>query len=107
MHHKKKTMKTKTQNSESGLKSRSEQLSTAKRELARINFARRRVNRSLETEKLLALLRREAPRFFGLAEVVGKWVWIRFELKHPNEVTRVLAELGFHWNRSRQRRSRI
>jgi len=50
---------------------------------------------------LLALLRRETPRFFELA-IVGKWAWIQFAEKQPNEVTRVLAELGFHWNRARQ-----
>ena len=95
-------MKTKTQNSESGLKNRSEQLNTAKTGLARINLARRRVNRSLDTESLLAVLRGSAPRFFELAEVVGKWVWIQFAEKQSNEITRVLAELGFHWYRSRQ-----
>ena len=51
---------------------------------------------------MLALLRTEAPRFFELAEVVGKWVWIQFERKQPSEVTSVLAELGFHWNNTRQ-----
>ena len=95
-------MKTKTQNSELGLKNRSEQLSTAESGLAHISFARRRVNRSLDTETLLAVLRGSAPRFFELAEVVDKWVWIQFATKQPNEITRVLAELGFHWNRVRQ-----
>lgn len=84
------------------LKSRSEQLNTAKTGLPRINFARRRVNRSLDTESLLAMLRSRAPRFFDLAEVVGKWVWIQFADKQPVEVTGALAELGFHWNRARQ-----
>ena len=95
-------MKTKTQYSESGLKNRSEQLSTAKTGLARINLARRRVNRSLDTETLLAVLRGSAPRFFEPAEVVGQWVWIQFADKQSNEITHVLAELGFHWNRARQ-----
>jgi hypothetical protein len=67
-----------------------------------IDFARRRANRQLRTQDLLALLRTEAPRFYELAEVVGKWVWIQFTDKQPPEVTRVLAELGFHWNNKRQ-----
>jgi hypothetical protein len=95
-------MKTNTNKKQSGLKSRSEQLSTAKTSLARINFARRRVNRSLDTETLLAVLRGSAPRFFELAEVVGRWVWIQFAEKQPREVTSRLAELGFHWNNARQ-----
>lgn len=68
----------------------------------KINTARRRANRALNTERLLALLRRETPKFFELAEVVGKWVWIQFDGKQPVTVTAVLSELGFHWNNKRQ-----
>src|SRR5271165_6366831 len=94
-------MKTNTnKNQKSGLKSRPEQLSTDNR--PKIDMALRRANRKLETEKLLALLRSEAPRFFEVAEVVGKWVWIQFSDKQPPTITRVLAELGFHWNNARQ-----
>jgi len=69
---------------------------------AKINTARRQANRNLNTDKLLALLRSETPNFFDIAEVVGKWVWIQFSDKQPPTVTRVLAELGFHWNNTRQ-----
>ena len=69
---------------------------------AKIDFTRRNANRNLNTEKLLALLRRETPKFFELAEVVGKWVWIQFDGKQPPTVTAVLSELGFHWNNKRQ-----
>ena len=69
---------------------------------APINFARRNANRVLNTDRVLALLRREAPKFFELAEVVGKWVWIQFAEKQPPTVTAVLSELGFHWNHQRQ-----
>ena len=51
---------------------------------------------------MLALLRIKSPSFFELAEVVGKWVWIHFSDKQPPTVTRVSAELGFHWNNTRQ-----
>jgi hypothetical protein len=67
-----------------------------------INLARRRANRELPTEKVLSLLQKEAPRFFELAEVVGKWVWVQFTEKQPREITSRLAELGFHWNNKRQ-----
>jgi len=94
-------MKTNTnKNQKSELKSRPEQLSTGER--PKINLELRRANRKLETDKLLALLRSETPNFFDLAEVVGKWVWIQFSDKQPPTVTRVLAELGFHWNNTRQ-----
>ena len=65
-------------------------------------MARRNANRVLGTDALLALLRKETPNFFELAEVVGKWVWIQFAEKQPPTVTSVLAELGFHWNHKRQ-----
>ena len=97
-------MKTKIQQLK-GLKSRSEQLSTektAENPLIPIDFERRQANRRLSRDRLLALLRSEAPRFFEPAEVVGKWVWIRFGEKQPREVTAHLAELGFHWNGDRQ-----
>jgi hypothetical protein len=122
-----KTMKTKKQSTK-GLKSRSEQFCAEKpveskpvetsvaeqptlagveperKEDGRlpIDLERRRANRKLPTEKLLGLLRSEAPRFFEVAEIVGKWVWVQFGEKQPREVTAVLAQLGFHWNNKRQ-----
>ena len=94
-------MKTNTnKNQKSEAQSRPEQLSTNNR--PQINLELRRANRALETEKLLALLRNQTPRFFELAEVVGKWVWIQFTDKQPPSITCILAELGFHWNRKRQ-----
>jgi hypothetical protein len=84
----------------SGLKNRPEPLSRASQR--RIDFIRRKANRSLDTHKLLTLLQSNAPRFFDLAEVVGHWVWIQFTDKQPAAITRVLAELGFHWNKARQ-----
>jgi hypothetical protein len=104
-------MKTNTKNTnknqKSGLLIRPEQSSTEPetsktKQLPRISLKRRFANRALATDKLLALLRSEAPRFFEVAEVVGKWVWIQFDGKQPSDVTRVLAELGFHWNNTRQ-----
>ena len=98
---KKKTMKTnKDKNSKSELQNRPEPLSTAKQR--QIDFRRRAANRSLDTERLLTVLQSETPKFFEIAEVVGKWVWIQFADKQPVAVTRVLAELGFHWNNVRK-----
>ncbi len=67
-----------------------------------IDFAKRQTNRQLGTKDLLALLRTEAPRFYELAEIVGKWVWIQFPQKQPSTITARLAEFGFHWNNKRQ-----
>jgi len=95
-------MKTNTNKNQIKAQSRPEQLSTSTGNRPKINLELRRANRALDTEKLLALLRSQTPRFFELAEVVGKWVWIQFTEKQPAEVTAVLAELGFHWNNARQ-----
>jgi hypothetical protein len=96
---------TKKQNQKTGLLIRPEQLTTkqqTKTVLPKISMKRRYANRALNTDGLLALLRSQTPSFFELAEVVGKWVWIQFDGKQPSTVTRVLAELGFHWNNTRQ-----
>ena len=99
---KKKLMKNKIK-SEAAAPANADQLSSMRGDSrAKIDFTRRNTNRTLNTEKLLALLRSEAPRFFEIAEVVGKWVWIQFDRKQPVTVTAVLSELGFHWNKSRQ-----
>ena len=95
-------MKTNTNKNQNKAQSRPEQLSTSTGNRPKINLELRRANRQLETEKLLSLLRSETPNFFDIAEVVGKWVWIQFSDKQQPTVTRVLAELGFHWNNKRQ-----
>ncbi|MBC7852510.1 MAG: hypothetical protein IAF94_03655 [Pirellulaceae bacterium] len=68
----------------------------------KIDLQKRATNRQLSTSQLLALLRAEAPRFFDIAEIVGKWVWIQFQDKQPREITAQLAQFGFHWNNKRQ-----
>lgn len=93
-------MKTTSQNTMKGLPSRPEQLSTKGNR--KFDGNRRKENRSLSTDKLLVLLRTEAPRLYEAAEVVGKWVWLQFPDKQPRTVTGLLAELGFHWNRARK-----
>jgi hypothetical protein len=98
---KKKLMKNKFK-SEAAAPANAVQQSSTRAERVKINTIRRHANRALNTEKLLALLRRETPKFFELAEVVGKWVWIQFDGKQPVTVTAVLSELGFHWNNTRQ-----
>jgi hypothetical protein len=93
-------MKTKSNKNQIKAQSRPEQLNT--KQLPKIDLALRRTNRALNTENLLALLQKEMPKFFELAEVIGKWVWIQFAEKQPTEITMVLSQFGFHWNNTRQ-----
>jgi hypothetical protein len=94
-------MKTKT-NSDSRLQNRTAQSSGKATPLPKIDFKRRFQNRGLSTEKDLDMLYHETPRFWELAQVVGKWVWIQFDGKQPSQITAALSELGFHWNKKRQ-----
>lgn len=35
------------------------------------------------------------------ARVVGKWVWIEFDSKPPEEIRQALKDFGFRWSRRR------
>jgi hypothetical protein len=108
-------MKTNTKN-QIGLKSRSAQFSSTntpetqsavapvekKDNRLPIDAEARKKNRTLPTPKVLELLKSSNPGLFNLAEVVGKWVWIQFRETPAPELRRILAQLGFHWNRERQ-----
>ena len=118
-------MKTKSlKQNQSGLKNRSEQLSTAAAEAPAqsasapapaekkdtrlpIDAAARKKNRTLPTPKVLNALLSTLPDVYRLAEVVGGrpdsgWVWVRFTEQPAPEIRQQLAQLGFHWNRERQ-----
>jgi hypothetical protein len=88
-------MKTQTQNTDSGLGSRSAQLS-------KIDSKQRLQNRTLPTPTVLNSLLTTLPDVYGLAEVVGKWVWVQFQTTPAAGIRQQLAQLGFHWNRQRQ-----
>ena len=67
-----------------------------------IDTEARKKNRTLPTEKVLALLQQQDRRLWELAEVVGKWIWVSFSEQPAPTVRQTLAQLGFHWNRERQ-----
>ena len=67
-----------------------------------IDSEARKQNRTLPTDKVLALLRTVNPDLFNLAEVVGKWIWVQFKEQPAASLRQQLAQLGFHWNRERQ-----
>jgi hypothetical protein len=92
-------MKTYT-NSDSRLQNRTAQRNSG--QLHPIDFRQRFYNRRLSTPRVLDMLYHDAPRFWELCQVVGKWVWIEFGQKQPRYVTAELVQLGFHWNRKRQ-----
>src|SRR5882672_11333732 len=53
------------------------------------------------TLALLGRLKTEMPEIWGQAEVVGRWVWLEFNVAPEKSVRGKLRELGFHWNRTR------
>ncbi len=106
-------MKTTSQKTGSGLKSRSAQLSSSSTPAAQsavekkdsrlpIDTEARKKNRTLPTPKVLELLKTSNPGLFNLAEVVGKWIWVQFKEQPAATLRQQLAQLGFHWNRERQ-----
>jgi hypothetical protein len=90
-------MKTNTQNQKSGLKSRPEQLNTAKQ----TDNAKHNANRELPTNIVLEFLRKQLPQQYELAEVVGKWIWLDFTPYRQRLAANALWRLGFHWNQRR------
>jgi len=113
---KKKTMKTTSQKKSNWLPQESKQSQQAAPQAQAIDTAdtekqdtrlpidaeTRKKNRTLPTEKVLALLQQQDRRLWELAEVVGKWIWVSFSEQPAPTVRQTLAQLGFHWNRTRQ-----
>ena len=57
---------------------------------------------SLPTLDLLERLGREMPEVFEQAQVVGKWVWLEFNVAPVKAIREKLRQLGFHWNAGRK-----
>ena len=120
-------MKTTSQKNTKGLLSKSAQLSSTdtntapvaqtvavktdscdgRGNLPPIDTEARKKNRTLPTDKVLAMLQQQDRRLWELAEVVGGrpdsgWIWVSFSEQPAPTVRQTLAQLGFHWNRTRQ-----
>ena len=54
------------------------------------------------TLDLLDRLKSEMPEIWGQAQVVGKWVWLEFNVPPLKEIRARLKTLGFHWNGQRK-----
>jgi DNA repair protein RadC len=54
------------------------------------------------TLALLGKLKDEMPELWQQAQVVGKWVWLEFNVPPLKEIRAKLKELGFHWNGQRK-----
>jgi DNA repair protein RadC len=54
------------------------------------------------TVALLDRLKDEMPEIWDQALVVGKWVWLEFNIPPAEMVRSKLKTLGFHWNRMRR-----
>ena len=54
------------------------------------------------TLALLDKLKTELPEIWGEAQVVGRWVWLEFNVPPMREVRSNLKRLGFHWNGQRK-----
>jgi len=54
------------------------------------------------TLALLDRLKTDMPEIWGQAQVVGRWVWLEFNVPPLEAVRGKLKQLGFHWNRARR-----
>ena len=54
------------------------------------------------TMALLDRMKRELPEIWSQAHVVGKWVWLEFNVPPLQEIRGKLKDLGFHWNSGRK-----
>jgi len=54
------------------------------------------------TLALLDRMKAQVPELWSQANVVGKWVWLEFNIPPIQEVRRQLKRLGFHWNGGRK-----
>jgi DNA repair protein RadC len=54
------------------------------------------------TLALLGRLKSEMPEIWSQAQVVGKWVWLEFNVPPLAQIRTKLKELGFHWNAIRK-----
>jgi DNA repair protein RadC len=54
------------------------------------------------TLSLLDRLKTEMPEIWTQAQVVGKWVWLEFNVPPVGKIRENLKKLGFHWNGQRK-----
>ena len=54
------------------------------------------------TLALLDRMKSEMPEIWNQAQVVGKWVWLEFNIPPLKEIRARLKKLGFHWNAGRK-----
>lgn len=55
-----------------------------------------------ETLALLGRMTSELPEISNRAQVVGRWVWLEFNVPPVKDVRGKLKELGFYWNHERK-----
>jgi len=60
------------------------------------------MNKNDATLSLLDRLKAEMPEIWTQAQIVGRWVWLEFNVSPDNEVRASLKKLGFHWNKGRK-----
>jgi hypothetical protein len=107
-HHKKKPMKKTSQKIQSSVPvQQSHTTDTAAAAATKtdnrlpIDAEARKHNRTLPTATVVEKLA-TIPAAAQRASVVGAWVWVQFAEQPAAEVRQQLAQLGFHWNRTRQ-----
>src|SRR5262249_28130111 len=55
-----------------------------------------------ETLALLGRLKAEMPDIWAQTAVVGRWLWLEFNVPPAHEIRAKLKRHGFHWNSARK-----
>ena len=67
-----------------------------------IDHDARALNRKLDTAAVIGMLRDTRPDIYRRSIIVGQWVWVSFGSQPEPTTRQQLAQLGFHWNATRQ-----
>jgi hypothetical protein len=67
-----------------------------------IDHDARALNRKLDTAAIIGLLRDTRPDLYERATIVGTWIWLSFDTAPEPTTRQQIAQLGFHWNHTRQ-----
>lgn len=72
------------------------------RQAAHFDCRLRLMNRALSAERIVEILKNEAPGFWNAVAIVGKWVWLEIPAPYSRSEANFLWQLGFHFSPARR-----
>ena len=72
------------------------------RQAVQCDYRLRLMNRALPAERIVEILKNEAPGFWNMVAIVGKWVWLEIPAPYSRREANFLWRLGFHFSPARR-----